>query len=153
MNVPPELHQSIAAALFNRSWELIDLAGARTAEQDDELLTVACASKFHWTRVDGVTAENLAIADNQIARAAAAVGLGDLAVRYASRALERTLAEGWTDWRLASAHEICARAFALAGDREARDSHLAKAREAASGIEDAEDRAVVENQIATVPGA
>lgn len=147
------MHQQLAAALFNRSWDLIDLGEARTSEQDDELLTVAFASRFHWTRVDGVTAENLAIADNQIARAAAAIGFGDLALRFADRALARTLAEGWTDWRLASAHEICARAFALAGDAEARDSHLAKAREVASGIEDAEERSVIESQIATVPGA
>ena len=151
VNVPPEVHSSLAGALFNRSWELLDLGDQRTPEQDDELLTVAFASKFHWTRVQGVTAENLAIADNQVARAACAAGLGDVAVAYAERALTRTTAEGWDDWRLASAHEIRARAAAAAGDVGARDEHLAKAREVAASIDDAEDRAVIEGQIASVP--
>lgn len=151
MSIPSETHKPLAGALFNRSWDLLDLGDGRTAEQDDELLMVAFASKFHWTRVDGVTAENLAIADNQIARAAAAVGFGDLAVAYARRTLDRTTAEGWTDWRLASAHEICARAFAAVGDASACDSHVAKAREIAATIEDAEERAVIEGQIDTVP--
>jgi len=151
VNVPPELHQSLAAALFNRSWDLLDLGDQRSPDQDDELLTVAFASKFHWSQVPAVTAENLAVADNQIARAACDVGLGDLAVAYAKRALERTTAEGWTDWRLASAHEIRARAAAVAGDAGARDEHLAKGREVAAGIDDAEDRAVIEGQIGSVP--
>ena len=145
------MHFSLAGALFNRSWELLDLGDQRTPEQDDELLTVAFASKFHWTNVAGATAENLAVADNQIARAACDIGLGDVAVAYAKLALDRTTAEGWTDWRLASAHEISARAAAVAGDAASRDEHLARARQVVAGIEDAEDRAVIEGQIATVP--
>lgn len=56
-----------------------------------------------------MSAENLAVADKQIARAAYEVGLGDLAVLYAKRAFDRATAEGWTDWRLVPAHEISAR--------------------------------------------
>jgi hypothetical protein len=151
MSIPPELHQPLAATLFNRSWDLIDLGAQRTPEQDDELLTLVFASKYHWTLVPDATSETFAVADNQIARAAAAVGLGELAVAYARRALDRTEAEGWTDWRLASAHEVCARAAAAAGDATSRDAHLATARELVAAIDDPEDRAVIGAQVDTVP--
>jgi hypothetical protein len=151
MALSPDVHKPLAGALFNRSWDLLDLGDGRTPDQDDELLTVAFASKFHWTRVPDVTSENLAIADNQIARAAAACGLGDVAVAYAERALALTVAEGWTDWRLASAHEMRARAAAVVGDRAARDEHVARAREVIAGVADPEDRAVIEGQIDSVP--
>jgi hypothetical protein len=151
MSIPPESHKPLGAALFNRSWDLLDLGDKRTPEDDDELMMVAFASKLHWSRVPDVTSENLAISDNQIARAAAAAGFADLAVAYAKRTLDRTLEEGWTDWRLASAYEISARAAAAAGDSSSRDSLLAKAREVVATIDDAEDRAVIEGQIDTVP--
>ena len=151
MTTPSEWHREIAVATFNRSWDLLE-GERRTAEDDEELLVAVFTSRFHWGQAG--TAENVAIADNQIARAAAALGDGALAVRFATRALDRTEAEGWTsagDWRFASALEICARAYAAEGNAGLRDEFLARARHAAAAIADADERQVIEAQIATVP--
>ena len=148
MDASADWHREIAVATFNRTWDLLD-APTRTPDQDAELLTAAFTSRYHWERIG--TAENLAIADNQIARVASALGNGPLAVEYATAALTRTEAEGWTDWRLASALEVCARAHAADRNAPLRDEFYRRAENAIATIDDPEDRAVVEEQLATVP--
>lgn len=143
-------HRRFAAGLFNRTWELLD-APARTAAEDDELLAAAFASRYHWGPIGD--AGNWAIGDGQIARAAAAIGLDEVAIRYATKALATAESEGWQDFRLASAHEVMARAYAAAGDGAARDRHLASARQALELLDDPEDRAVIGAQIDGVPPA
>jgi hypothetical protein len=145
---PAYWHRQFGAALFNHSWQLLEKAD-RTAEEDDELLAAVFASRFHWGRVGD--AGHTSVGDNQIARVCAALGLGDLAVHYAAKALAVTEDEGWTDYRLASAHEVVARAAASAGDRETRDQHVALARAAIERLEDPEDREVVGAQLDSVP--
>lgn len=150
MDAPSEWHREIAVATFNRTWDLLE-AASRTREDDAELLTAAFTSRYHWEKAG--TAENLAIADNQVARVAAALGHGALAVEYATAALARTQTEGWTDWRLASALEVCARAHAADGNAARREEFYRRAEAAVAAIEDPDDRAVVEDQLRTVPPA
>src|SRR5205807_4601262 len=74
-----------------------------------------------------------------------------LALRYARSALDIAEAGGWTGWRLASCHEGMARAYATAGDRAARDRHVALARAALRGADDPGDRELIESQLAPCP--
>jgi predicted secreted Zn-dependent protease len=91
MNASSAWHREVAVSTFNRTWDLLD-ASARTRDDDAELLTAAFTSRYHWEKAG--TAENVAIADNQVARVAAALGHGALAVEFATAALTRTEAAG-----------------------------------------------------------
>jgi hypothetical protein len=51
--VTPEEERQLAVDLFNRAWTLID-SDERTAEQDDELIHAAHASRHHWAAVGTV---------------------------------------------------------------------------------------------------
>ena len=145
---PPDWHRQVAAETFNRAWDLIELPQRSRAEQD-EMLRTAFASRHHWEQVGG-DAER-ATGDWQIAHVASLLGLSDLALRCARSALDIAEARGWTGWRLASCHEGMARAYSAAGDRAARDRHVALARAALRDADDPGDRELIESQLATVP--
>jgi len=142
-------HRQVAVDAFNRAWELIDLLG-RTPEQERELLALAFTSRYHWGVVGGD--EEAMVGDWLIAHVASLQGLGELAHRYASSALDICRANGWTDWRLASMLEGMARASAVRGDDHARDRYAAEARRVLATVEDEEDRTLIASQLATIPG-
>jgi hypothetical protein len=146
--VSEDLHREIAVERFNAAWGLID-KGTRTDDDDIELLLSAMTSRWHWAQVGGP--EETATGDWQVAHAAALIGLGDTALRFAERNLRAAEALGWTGWRLASAHEAMARAFAVCGDADGRAHHLALANEALEDEADAGDRQIILDQLATVP--
>ena len=138
----------LAKALYNRTWDLID-ARARNEDDDVAMLLAACAARWHWGEVGGV--EQVATSDWQVAHVASLLALGDLAIWFAGRNLAAAQAEDWSGWRLASAHEGMARAFACAGDADGRARHFELARAALENEPDQDDRVVVEDQLATVP--
>jgi hypothetical protein len=142
-------HRQVAVDAFNRAWELIDLLG-RTPEQERELLALAFTSRYHWGVVGGD--EEAMVGDWLIAHVASLQGFGELALRYASSALDICRANGWTDWRLASMLEGMARAAAVTGDDHARDRYAAEARRVLATVEDEEDRTLIASQLATIPG-
>jgi hypothetical protein len=143
-----EWHRQIAVDLFNGTWELIDRV-ERTPDDDAEMLVRAMTSRWHWSQVGGP--EELASGDWQIAHVASLLGHGDLALRFAERNLTAATALGWTGWRLASAHEGMARAFAAAGDADGRRHHVALAEAALAAESDPGDRQIIADQLATVP--
>ena len=55
-------------------------------------------------------------------------------------------------WLVASAQEGMARAHAAAGHDQERDQWAADARATLAGVDDDEDRELIESQLATVPG-
>jgi hypothetical protein len=141
-------HRAFAVGQFNGCWELIDEPD-RSPDQDLEMVLRAMTSRWHWSRIGG--AEEIAAGDWQVAHAASLVGWGDVAMTFASRNLAVADELGWSGWRLASAHEGMARAFATTGDRAARDRHVALAEEALASEPDVEDRDLIASQLATVP--
>jgi hypothetical protein len=145
-----EWHRRFGAALFNRTWELIDAAD-RSDDHNAEMLLTAAASRWHWGRVGGP--EETASGDWQVAHVASLIGYSDLAVAFAHRNVSTALAEGWDGWRLASAHEGMARALAAAGDATGRAEHITLARAALEREDDAEDRGLIASQIESVPDA
>jgi hypothetical protein len=148
MTEPVIDHRGLAVAYFNRAWTLID-ATDRTAEQDLDLLATACASRQHWVDAGG-TAQNLAIADWQVAHAASLAGLADTALAFANAAVDRAESGDLPVWMQASAHEGLARAHAAAGDRAGYDREAARTTELLATVDDAEDRDLVTSQLASI---
>ncbi len=152
--VAPALDQptrrALAAGLFNYTWTLLENPN-RSPEQDDEMLNAAHASRYHWGEV-GEKA-NLARGEWQISRVYAVLGRDEPALYHARRCLEINEAnpDGREDWELGSAYEALARASAVAGDQAASDGGRARAVAELATIKDAEDRQVLEQDIATLP--
>ncbi|NYJ08884.1 MerR family transcriptional regulator [Petropleomorpha daqingensis] len=149
--VPPaESERQLAVDLFNGVWRLMETED-RTPAQDDRMLHMAHASRYHWEQAG--TAVNLARGEWQCSRVYAVLGRAEPARHHARRVLEICEANGIGDWDLAFAHEALARAAAVAGDPEAVDRHLADARRAAELIADPADRELLESDLASIPAS
>jgi hypothetical protein len=137
-----ETERKLAAGLYNEVWRFIELE-SRTAEQTDEMIHTAHASRYHWGRVGSVV--NLARGEWMCARAYAVAGRAEPSLWHARRCLALLEgAAGAEDWDLAGAYEGLARASALAGDEVAAKDWLARGHEAAAAIADPEDRKPIE---------
>lgn len=143
-----DTHRGLAVELFNQAWDLIDKTD-RSPDEGLEMLLAAAASRWHWGRAGGP--EQWAAGDWQVSHCASLLGFSDLALAFAARNLATAEAERWTGWRLASAHEGVARACAAAGDWDGRDRHVALCQKALDDEPDADDRAVIAGQLATIP--
>jgi DNA-binding transcriptional MerR regulator len=142
----PETRRTLAAGLFNRTWELLETAG-RTPAQDDEMIHAAHASRYHWGEIG--RAVNLARGEWQCARVYSTLGRGEPAMWHATRCLAILEADpaDIEDWDLAAAYEGLARASFVAGDTVAREQWTARAREALEDIADPEDRTLIEGDL------
>ncbi|MEW6226045.1 MAG: helix-turn-helix domain-containing protein [Chloroflexota bacterium] len=150
-SLSPETHRSLGAGLYNRTWDLLEIEG-RTPAQDDELVDTAHASAWHWRQVGN--AANTARAHWLCSRVYAVLGRGEAAVHHARRANEVLAAggEGIEDWdAAAAAAEAMARALAVSGDRDGAAEWKARASAALAAIAEAEDRASIEGDLATIP--
>jgi DNA-binding transcriptional MerR regulator len=144
--VPEAPHErQLAVDLFNGVWRLMETED-RTPAQDDRMLHMAHASRYHWEQVG--TAVNLARGEWQCSRVYAVLGRAEPARHHAQRVLEICEENGIGDWDLAFAHEALARA--AAGDQPAVERHLADARRAAELIGDPADRELLESDLLTI---
>jgi DNA-binding transcriptional MerR regulator len=141
-------HRRLGAELFNHTWTLLEIAD-RTPAQIDEMIHAAHASRYHWSR--GGTAANLARGEWQCSRVYAVLGRAEPALWHARRCVEINEANGIRDWDIASAYEAMARAIAVTGDLVAAREWAARARAACDEIAEAEDREVIEGDLATLP--
>ncbi len=144
----PESERQLAADLFNLVWTLLEKTG-RTTEDDDRMVHAAHASRYHWGQVGGP--EQLAIGEWQCARVYSVLGRAEPALHHARRCLEIAMAESVPDWLIASAHEGVARAYAVAGQRESALASRAAAEAVLAKVADAEDRQVVQEDLASLP--
>lgn len=151
LDLSPAAARSLAARLFNRTWELLE-SPQRDDAGDREVLATAMASRLHWEGVG--TPEKLTAGDWLVAHVASQLGYAELALSYAAAAHERAGSAGddIPTWLLASTQEGLARAHAVAGQAEERDRWVADARRTLLAVEDDEDRQLIESQLATVPG-
>jgi hypothetical protein len=147
--VTPEEERQLAVDLFNRAWTLMEADG-RTAEQEDELIHAAHASRHHWAAVG--TPANLARGEWQLSRVYTVLGRAEPALHHARRCLAYCEAHpgALEDWDLPYAHEALARAHALAGEVDEAGRHAAAARELTARVADAEDREHLEADLATL---
>jgi DNA-binding transcriptional MerR regulator len=146
----PETHRALGAGLYNRCWDLMEVE-ARTIDQDDELLATAYASAWHWRQVGHVA--NQARGHWMCSRVAAVLGRGEAARYHAARCVEIAEGggEGIEDWDLPAAYEAMARALAVTGDPAGAAEWKARAAAALAAIPDADDRAPIEGDLATIP--
>jgi hypothetical protein len=142
-------HRKLAVTYFNAAWGLIDKSD-RTSAEDRDMLSIAAASRQHWIDAQG-TAENLAVADWQVAHAASLAGFADVALSFAQAAVDRVSSADVPTWLKASTHEGLARAHAAAGDRLGYEREAARARELLATVSEAGDRDLIESQLASIP--
>jgi hypothetical protein len=128
--------RAFAVAAFNGAWDLIDKAD-RTPDEDKQMLTLAFASRWHWSEIG--TAENHVIADWQVAHVASLVDDAPLALSFAQAAYDIARSAGLPDWTQASTAEGLARAHACAGDKASYEKY-----------EDEEDRELILGQLASI---
>lgn len=145
-----DTHRQLGVHLFNHAWALLETAG-RSVEQDDEMLHAAHSSRWHWAQ-SGVAdlPQRVAVGEWQCSRVYAVLGRGEPALHHARRCIELAERDGIEDWVRASAYEAMARASREAGDRRAFEEWRDRARTAVAALADAEDREVIENDLATL---
>ena len=120
----------------------------RSAAQDDRMLHMAHASRYHWEQVGN--AANLARGEWLCSRVYAVLRRPEPALHHGRRVLALCEEHSLADWDLAFAHEAIARA-----------SGPGRATPAARGgdpgrpcgaVADDEDRELLERDLATIPG-
>jgi hypothetical protein len=141
-------HRRLGVDLFNGTWRLLE-RDDRSRADDDRMLHMAHASRYHWEQVG--TATNLARGEWLCSRVYAVLGRGEPSLHHAQRVLDLCRENGIGDWDLAFAHESLARAHAVAGDRAAARSATEQALASAEEIADPDDRAMVLADLETIP--
>lgn len=145
--IDTNLHRQLGVDLFNLVWDYLDRP-QRTLQEDDTMLNAAHASRYHWEQAG--TAVNLARGEWQLSRVYAVLKRLEPARYHAARNLEICQANGIGDFDLAFAYEALARAAALAGRFDESQMWLEQASLALPGIREADDRELVEKDLATI---
>lgn len=81
------VHERFSTECFNACWDLMDKA-ERTAHDDEEMLLLAYASLWHWTRRPDFGPAQRAIGHWQVSRASCLLGRVEAALAHALLALE-----------------------------------------------------------------
>jgi len=142
--------RALAAQLFNETWRLLERED-RGQEDDDQMIHIAHASRYHWGQVPGATPAHLARGEWQISRVYAVLGRSEPAIYHAQRVVDICQADGIGDWDLAYGYEALARAFAVASDAEAARAFTDRALAAAESIAEDEDRDLLLADLETIP--
>lgn len=136
-------HRFFAVETNNLAWDYISKPAKLSIDEEEEMLSAAFASLFHWSAVGqpinrgrayGTIARALIKADNERM----------LALHYAKK--YRTLCddESAEDWDLGIAEAAIARAYGAIGNETEARRHKSLAMEAIDRIRDAEDRKIFE---------
>lgn len=136
-----------AMDLFHLTWRHLD-RDDRTPEHDRAMVACAEASLWHWRRVGAPT--QWAIGEWQCSRVQSTLGDGVAALDHAQRSLEIAESDRVDDFVPASAHEACARAYAVLGDMD----RARRERNIAYGLcleLDNDERDVIEHDLGTIP--
>jgi DNA-binding transcriptional MerR regulator len=147
-DLDPQTQRSLAAAWFNRVWQLLEQPD-RNQVDDEEMVNAAHGSRLLWTSIG--SAKEWAIGDWQLSRVYTVLGRAEPSVHHARRCLELALQVPDETWLTGSAYEALSRAYHVAGDRAAAAEWKAKATAQLDLIEDPDDREVVAADVATLP--
>jgi len=142
-------HRQMAAELFNRTWELLDL-DERSEAGDREMLAAAYGSRYHWQVVGGP--KQHCIGEWQLSRVWATLGNAERAATHGRLSLELARQAELGPFYVAYAHEALARAATLAGDDEARQHHLAEAEELSLDIAKGDDAELLATDLSDLRG-
>lgn len=139
-------HGLFAARCFNRAWKGID-AAERSPEEEEQMLSAAHASFWHWTQHPKCTPQNYSVGYWQLSRVYSLLGATALAQRYAQRALQVALDAPLPPYFVGCAYEALARAARVGGDRAAMAEHLSHAREWALRVESDDSRRLLQAEL------
>src|SRR4029077_2895497 len=134
-----DTERSLAGALYNYVWELMELP-TRDTDDDDRMLHAAHASRHHWGVVG--EARHRARGEWLCSRVYVLLGRGEPALHHAERCLEICTAhpDELDDWDVPYAHEALSRAHALVGDDGKAARHRRTAGELAEAVSDVQDK-------------
>jgi DNA-binding transcriptional MerR regulator len=144
-------HRRLGVDLFNETWAFMGKSD-RTPEEDLQMLHMAHASAYHWSRAEHGP-EHEARGEWQISRVHTVLGQGEGALYHAKACLRICEEHGIGDWDIAFAHEALARAYRILGDPDHAEQHLAAAETLGAEIADPEDRELLEQDLATLRDA
>ncbi len=142
-------HQYFSKHCFNRAWDFIDQA-TRTVEDDNTMLQLSLTSLWHWTQREDCTTTNLSIGYWQVSRVFSLLGQADKAREYGKLCLEEASKEGVLPYYKGGAYEALARAELIAGNREAMEFSIVKAREIAASLTNKEEKEMLLKDLATI---
>ncbi len=151
--MPPDLdpatQRALAAGLYNHTWTLLERED-RTPDDVDRMIHAAHASRLHWDAI-GLPA-NRARGEWLCSRVYAVLGRGEPSLWHARRALAILDGggEGIEDWDRPAVYEALARAHAVAGEPVEAEAWRTRARELLAEVADAEDRELIEGDLATL---
>jgi hypothetical protein len=140
-------HRALAVSLFNRTWDYLRMDD-RTAVDNDEMLSMAHASAYHWRQVG--KPENFAISQWQISRVYAVLGRAQCAIHHGHRAIQIAAEAGLPAFYVAYAHEAVARGYLVAGDQMAMREHREEASRYLQAIEDPEELELLTRDLETL---
>ena len=143
-----EAHEYFSTELFSTTWEYIEQADERSAEEELTMLHLAITSLWHWTQRPDVKSENLCVGYWQVSRVYNLLRQPDNARTYGLLALKH--AEGLDAFFHAYAYETLARAEMHAGNRKGMTGYLERARKMGELIEDQEDKRLLMKDLATI---
>ncbi|MDR1705112.1 MAG: tetratricopeptide repeat protein [Clostridiales bacterium] len=135
-----------AIKLYNETWDLLDIpAESRSDEQNLEMIHKTHASNYLWSLVG--EPKNFARGEWQVSHVYAVLGCGELALKYGEASLKIVQESGIGGKDLAFGFEAVARAYAVMGDYDKAREYKAKGLEAASLLEDEDDRKYIEGEL------
>jgi hypothetical protein len=141
-------HKRFAMSCNNESWALIEKP-ERTDAEGREMLYLAYAAAYHWSKVG--TPVNWARAEITLAHAYSLLGDGARAMQFAQSALAFFEAGNGEDWDLAFAHLEVALAAATQGDSTQHRLHYQQARDQSGSIQDPEDQKILYDFLGRIP--
>jgi uncharacterized protein YndB with AHSA1/START domain len=148
VDITAEEHRSNAIEINNSVWPLIEKTD-RTADDDAEMVRAAFAAAYHWGKAARATIANAARGEWLISRVLCLAGHGQMSLFHADRCADAVRQGELGDFDLAYACEARARALASLGQLTEARVELEAAR--AVPIADAEDRKIVEKDLANGP--
>ena len=143
-------HRHFAASCFNACWELMEKVG-RSAEDNRVMVSLAYASRWHWSQVEDRKPVNYSRSEWQLSRALVLAGQPEAALDHARNGLELIDQHPEIgDFDRAFAHESVARALVALGNAESAQSHLKQAQDLAERVTNEKDRIWLISQLETV---
>jgi hypothetical protein len=140
-------HSFFSVYCFNTAWSLMEKEN-RTPEEDDQMVLLSHTSIWHWMQRDDCQNSNLSVGYWQASRIYSLLGRADEARRYAQLCLRHSQDEG--PFLRAYAHEALARAEKVAGNATIAAQHHAEAMRLGESVEEADDRKLLLDDLATI---
>jgi hypothetical protein len=142
-----DVQRQLAAGLFNLVWELLDKPD-RSVSDDDLMISAAHASRYHWGIAGGP--RQWATGEWQCSRVYAVLGRSEPALHHANRCLDMATVQNLGPFNIGAAHEAVARAYLAGGEGGKAAEHRNLAEAQAALVTDAEDKAILDADLATL---